>query len=352
MPQKPQTKITRAAMSKPTVKRLFSDSDSEDEIIEVAADGTMTPKKQKKMDGAKFLFREDYHGNDKVLKWTLKEYAREQAKYPHLTEFVELVTTRKMLATMLKGYMPAMDDSFPDTLRNYKFDGSFFDTSVYDKNWKMEPIVEETKYLIQNVSKDAQEVQWEIEKPTSKAKKIVNPIIKEESNADIIDDNLATVHRSLMQVPKFEDAYAQQDEHDTSVSKMYFVLTRDAIKFKCAHCDSESKVQHEDQQLVDIIQRNSVDEWDQTKPLSLATAAQIFNNRKNEEGLIEYLNMFFAKVTGMEFVWFASRETPSSPWLLRKESQFLDAISHLSFKYYLKQEEGPDIEKWYKFVTG
>ncbi|KAJ3270265.1 hypothetical protein HK104_004962 [Borealophlyctis nickersoniae] len=256
MPQKPQTKIARATMSKLTAKCLFSDSDSEDEIIEVAADGTMTPKKQKKMDGAKFLFREDYYGNDKVLKWTLKEYVREQAKYPHLTEFVgmlpddakiipfvdfymtwaneddlpsadeedeifdlvtsvfrglfnnenakilsatrsnghyclketsggcwkislrlfapELVTTRKMLETMLKGYMPAMDD-FPEALRNHDFTGSFFDMSVYDKNRKMccigktkwredkrvlerrDPIVEETKYLIQNVPDDAQE---------------------------------------------------------------------------------------------------------------------------------------------------------------------------------------------------
>ncbi|KAJ3263781.1 hypothetical protein HK104_006570, partial [Borealophlyctis nickersoniae] len=213
-----------ALLSKVTVKRLFSDSDTEDEIIEVAADGTVIPKKHKnkktkKIDDAKFLFRKDYFGNNEVLKWMLKEYAREHAKYPHFTEFIgmlpddapiilfidfdmtwdneddlpsakeeeeifdkvtgvfrglfknenvkilsatrsnghycpkengsdcwkvslrlfapELVTTRKMLATMLKGYMPAMDDSFPDTLRNYDFEGSFFDTSVYDKKRKM-----------------------------------------------------------------------------------------------------------------------------------------------------------------------------------------------------------------------
>ncbi|KAJ3029115.1 hypothetical protein HDV00_009783, partial [Rhizophlyctis rosea] len=93
-----------------------------------------------------------------------------------------LITTRKDLSDMLSGYFPDME-AFPRVLKEYGFDGSFFDPSVYGDDRKMNcvgksktnddprvlnpltpaPLMD---FLIQNVVNTDEKVKWSIEKPT------------------------------------------------------------------------------------------------------------------------------------------------------------------------------------------
>ena len=51
----------------------------------------------------------------------------------------------------------------------------------------------------------------------------------------------------------------------------------------------------------------------------------------DEDKLMEYLNVYFGKVTDKNTVWYCNRKTPSCPWMWRKKRTFLETTEHLNF---------------------
>jgi len=45
--------------------------------------------------------------------------------------------------------------------------------------------------------------------------------------------------------------------------------------------------------------------------------------------MVEYQNHYFGKVVGEDTVWYCSRKTPSSPWIIRNKTSFLQAYEHM-----------------------
>ncbi|KAI9008013.1 hypothetical protein BC832DRAFT_591263 [Gaertneriomyces semiglobifer] len=194
-------------------------------------------------------------------------------------------TTMEKLKSLLHGYIPDMT-SAPDIMKEYNFGKSFFDVSVYEKNRKMsfvgarkspkDPRVLERwecdapleDFIIQRVLDTDQEVKWRsIEKFTAKSvsspKKQTKVVCS--GNSDIVLDGILSLfpdeyfRRDLAEPKEGDHAMTvfvksnhcliAQGVHTESVNKMYFVVTRRNIIYKCSNCGDEIVKHHDNSKL-------------------------------------------------------------------------------------------------------
>ncbi|KAI8823502.1 uncharacterized protein EV422DRAFT_565448 [Fimicolochytrium jonesii] len=304
-----------------------------------------------------------------------------------------MYTTRNEMKKKLKKFIPDLSD-FPDVVRDYNFKDGFFDLSVYDNNrsmvmvdkvknrWdnrlliKSEPDAPISSYIIQYVEADWTPVEWTIQSDSRKRpandefvlvpdsdledqpqpkKKKVTPSRGEENVTSIAHDIIrkhypnAYLLRDLSEAKILDHAVTvfvkgkycmvEKADHEVSVSKMYFTLTTKRLKFNCTHCNGTRNSEHGDKRLDECFD-NDVEIVKPGERLSIKRAAQVYKTH-DYEGVIMYLNNYWAKVTEESSVFIASRTTIDSPWLLRKPSEFESAFGHLKFTY-LEESLGND----------
>lgn len=76
----------------------------------------------------------------------------------------------------------------------------------------------------------------------------------------------------------------------------------------------------------------------ENEKFSLKKLEKIFDEKKNWDGAIKYLNNFWCKVKNGQTVVFCNRDTISSPWIWRKYSEFRSAHEHLNFTYVYERK--------------
>ena len=278
-----------------------------------------------------------------------------------------LTSTRKIMETKLTGYLPDMS-KFPDIMKNSNWGTSVFDVSVYNKDRKMcclnktksreDPRVLERwycddvpleDYLIQNVHNTDEEAKWTItDHKNAKGKQVKTKDGKttmhiENAAEKIIFDTVlkcfadAYVRRDLSRPTAYENCMitlAKNDncliataDHKSSTHKMYFIVGKSNVKYKCTECEQEMVYEPES---TDVKKLFSPAPPTKDEEFSLENV-RLCLVEGEENKLMEYFNEYFGKVTDKNTVWYCNRKTPSRPWMWRKKQSFLEATEHLNF---------------------
>ncbi|KAJ3144009.1 hypothetical protein HDU89_000960, partial [Geranomyces variabilis] len=298
-----------------------------------------------------------------------------------------LYTTRGDMLKKLKGFMPDLS-KFPEVVQTHKEFGkgkSFFDTSVYHNGRSM-CIVGKTKtrddkqtllqcdssqpieqFIIQHVEDDWEPIEWGVVGRISSKREADDdfvhvdaedgdPVNKRKAKklklGDEENEMITCVRRTISKC--YPDSYLPRDfgnakesqngltvflktkycllseaDHEVSVPKMYFNITKKHLKFTCTHCDASDEMEHDDPQLSKFFAQTDIGIDDR---LDLKVAKELLDS-SGEAAVIAYLNNFWAKITEESSVSIASRTSVSTTWLLRKPSEFKKAFEHLHFFY-------------------